>query len=39
VHSRSDYRHLELEAAAPPDRDMLRNAFFLDLWRAELQTS
>jgi hypothetical protein len=39
VHSRSDYRHLELEAAAPPDRDMLRNAFFLGLWRAELQRS
>jgi Phosphotransferase enzyme family len=39
VHSRSDYRHLELEAAAPPDRDALRGAFFLGLWQDELQRS
>jgi hypothetical protein len=37
VHSRSDYRHLELETAAPPDQSALRSSLFLSLWQEELR--
>jgi aminoglycoside phosphotransferase (APT) family kinase protein len=36
VHCRSDYRHLELDAAAKPGREALRNSLFLRLVREEL---
>jgi hypothetical protein len=37
VHSRSDYRHLEMAAAGPPSREALRSATFLGLIEAELE--
>jgi hypothetical protein len=37
VHFRSDYRHLELETAAPPQPEALRNSMFFSLWQEELR--
>ncbi len=39
IHSRSDYRHLELETGGAPDRDALRGAPFLGLLEEELDRS
>jgi phosphotransferase family enzyme len=36
VHCRSDYRHLEMAAAGPPDAEALRGAIFLGLAEEEL---
>jgi hypothetical protein len=37
VHSRSDYRHLELEVAGTPEREALRGAMFVGLVEEELR--
>jgi glycosyltransferase involved in cell wall biosynthesis len=37
VHSRSDYRHLELEAGAPPSAEALRGAMFAGLVEEEIR--
>jgi Phosphotransferase enzyme family len=37
VHCRSDYRHLEMEAAGRPSREALRDAMFLGLAEEELR--
>jgi hypothetical protein len=37
VHSRSDYRHLELEVAGPPRPEALRGAIFVGLVEEELR--
>lgn len=39
VHSRSDYRHLELETAAPPEPSALRSSLFFSLWQEELRSA
>jgi Phosphotransferase enzyme family len=36
VHSRSDYRHLELDAGRPPDSTALRNSVYLGLLQEDL---
>jgi Phosphotransferase enzyme family len=37
VHCRSDYRHLEMDAAGPPSPEALRRSIFLALVEAELR--
>lgn len=37
VHSRSDYRHLEIETAGVPQRERLRNSTYLGLLEEELR--
>jgi hypothetical protein len=37
AHSRSDYRHLELETAAPPEPEALCDSLFFSLWQEELR--
>jgi hypothetical protein len=37
VHSRSDYRHLEIEAAGPPSPERLRGSVYLGLLEEELR--
>lgn len=37
VHSRSDYRHLEMDANAPPDPSALRSSFYLGLLQEDLR--
>ncbi|MDX6602105.1 MAG: hypothetical protein QOF13_1307 [Solirubrobacterales bacterium] len=37
VHSRSDYRHLEIEAAGPPRPERLRDSTYLGLLEEELR--
>jgi hypothetical protein len=39
VHSRSDYRHLEMAAARPPSPEALRRGTFLGLVELELQAA
>ncbi|MGE5278238.1 MAG: hypothetical protein ACM3SU_14660, partial [Acidobacteriota bacterium] len=38
LHSRSEYRHLTEDAGGPPDASRLRQSFFVDLLREELQS-
>ena len=38
LHSRSEYRHLTEDAGGSPDASRLRQSFFLDLLREELQS-
>jgi hypothetical protein len=37
VHSRSEYRQLEGDAAGRPDLESLRNSLFVGLWKEELE--
>lgn len=39
VHSRSDYRHLEMETSGPPGAETLRGTMFLGLVEAELRST
>jgi Phosphotransferase enzyme family len=39
LHSRSEYRRIAADGAAPPNPDALRRSLFLALWEEELRTN